>query len=35
LQPFEDNRGVEPAGIGKHHLLDVGRHGKRPRAAFR
>ena len=24
LQPFEDDRGVEPAGIGKHHLLDVG-----------
>ncbi len=26
LQPFEDDRGVEPARIGKHHLLDV-RHG--------
>ena len=23
LEPFEDDRGVETAGIGKHHLLDV------------
>ena len=28
LQPFQDDRGVEPAGISEHHLLDVGRHGK-------
>ena len=28
LQPFEDNRGIEPAGISEHHLLDIGRHGK-------
>src|SRR5690606_16399062 len=23
LEPFQDDRGVEPARIGKHHLLDV------------
>ena len=28
LQPFKDNRGIEPAGISEHHLLDIGRHGK-------
>ena len=27
LQPFQDDRGVEPAGISEHNLLDVGRHG--------
>jgi hypothetical protein len=30
LQPFEDDRGVEPARIGEHHLLDTG-HGNAPR----
>ncbi len=28
LQPFQDDRGIEPAGISEHHLLDIGRHGK-------
>ena len=27
LQPFQDDRGVEPAGISEHHLLDGGCHG--------
>ena len=29
LQPFQDHRRVEAAGIGKHHFLDVV-HGSRP-----
>ena len=28
LQPFQDDRGVEPARIGEHDLFDVARHGK-------
>src|SRR6516164_3881266 len=28
LQPFQDDRGIEPAGISEHYLLDVGRHGR-------
>ena len=41
LQPLEDDRGVEPAGIGKHDLLDVRhcrgfpRRGIWPVAAYR
>ncbi len=27
LQPFQDDAGVEPAGIGEHDLLDVLGHG--------
>ena len=28
LQPFQDDRGVEPAGIGEHDLLDAFSHEK-------
>ena len=28
LQPFQDDRGVEPTGIGEHHLLDAFSHEK-------
>ena len=35
LQPFQDDRGVEPAGIGEHDLLDVAfRHVWRPWSKF-
>ena len=27
LKPFQDDRGVEPAGISEHHLFDGGCHG--------
>ena len=27
LQPFQDHRGVEPAGIGKHHFFHVSLRG--------
>ena len=30
LQPFQDDRGVEPAGISEHHLFDGGGHEVEP-----
>ena len=36
LQPLQDDRGVEPAGIGEHDLLDVAfRHDARPSVKIR